>query len=293
MFCPFSNVEVDSSHCGHCAPNQASTEQVAWGTRGKRKQWSIGTPLFNPGNNYYLVFLDLTWLTDVYNSARTSSEQIPCNETPTSPGVTGERTILKSVLRVSGRRNGTHQDVAEGGPWATWSERAVPEEKMRTWHWRMALWHQMHPEGPWCHQGLFLGGEWEQLSWFLRIPYKQGCFCLIFLVFVFFNFLKKWSPNSHHSLYATPIKPKRFSETKKTPGLGTGANKEDMTFSCWGTGIFKATNAWYWISQHGSLSSRSNNCPREEINREMPPNHYGVPTKIDNQISLSDQEGRG
>lgn len=26
----------------------------------------------------------------------------------------------------------------------------------------------------------FPGGEWEQFSWFLRVLYKQGCFCLIF-----------------------------------------------------------------------------------------------------------------
>ena len=112
-----------------------------------------------------------------------------------------------------------------------------------------------------------------------------SCFC--------FSVFQKRSPNSHHSLYATPIKPKRFSKTKKTSCLGTRANKKYMTFSCWGTGIFKATNAWYWISHQGSLLSRSNNCPGEETIWEMPPNHYGVPTKTAHQILLPNQEGRG
>lgn len=183
MFCPFSNVEVDPSHCGPHAPNQASTEQVAWGTWGKRKQWSIGTPLCYPGNNHYLVFLDLTWLTDVHNSARTSSEQIPCNETPTSLGVTGEMTILKSAPRVSRQRDGIHQDAA------TWSGCVVPEEKMRTWRWRMALWHRMHQRVP----GATNGFSWGRMRIALMVsqgPLQAGLFLFDFSCFCFFFFTK-------------------------------------------------------------------------------------------------------
>ena len=67
----------------------------------------------------------------------------------------------------------------------------VPGEEVRTWAFENGFCDTRcvcRVPGA-CHQRLFLTENENRSEWLLGVLYKQGCFCLIFLVFVFLTII--------------------------------------------------------------------------------------------------------